>query len=420
MSDLKNAQTEETFTSKLDIQMVTPRGYATLIEMHAETPRAVVTAIGMPGLGKTAIPKQIARKREAPYKAIHVPTELIEDLGIPTTAVDTKQYYDKRISRKFQPLIDFVAKMRAENGGKFPKGRNPILAIEELNRAADKHVTRAMFTLIEDRMIGDVHLDEAIQLVVTMNPSGGAMSVNEFERDPAHRRRLVMIGVTASYGDFLKHARDAGFHEKVVEHLEAQPTWLYDNEAMKAGKKFACPSAWETVSQVCRALEEQGIALHDETAVAAFSGMIGATAAESFVEFVRDATVVITPDEVLQGYRKGSTVQKRFLKVVEESRMDKVSALSSGLAMKIYATPQKPAAFGKQLALFMDDMPEDAMLSFIKEVVEQAKTVQGGNAKRIELNQLMAQETYFNNAMERLKRAQQKAGDAAKAEGVRS
>lgn len=418
MSDLKNAQNEETFTSKLDIQMVTPRGYERIIEMHASTPRAVVTAIGMPGLGKTAIPKQVARKRGARYQALHGPTLRIEDLGIPTTAVDTKQYYDMRIPRKFQPLIDYVVKMREENGGVFPEGKNPILAIEELNRTTDKHVTRALFTLIEDRMVGDVYLDEAIQIVVTMNPSGGAMAVNEFERDPAHRRRLVMVGITASYGDFLRYAREANFHPKVIEHLEAQPTWLYDHDAMKAGKKFACPSSWETLSQACKAYDAQKIPLHDETAVAAFAGMIGSTASEAFVEFVRDATVVITPDEVLQGYSKNSTVRQRFNKLVEESRMDKISSLTSGLAMKIYATPQKPTAFAKQLALFMDDLPEDVLLAFIKEVVDQAKAVSNGAARRVEFNQLIAQDAAFNNAMEKLKRAQQKAQDAAKREGA--
>lgn len=418
MSATQTTPAEETFTSKLDIHMVTPRGYATLIDLHASTPRAVVTAIGMPGLGKTAIPKQIARKREAPYMAIHVPTELIEDLGIPTTATDTKQYYDKRISRKFQPLIEFVAKLKAENGGKFPAGRNPILAVEELNRAADKHVTRAMFTLIEDRKIGDVHIDEAIQIVVTMNPSGGSMSVNEFERDPAHRRRLVMIGVTASYADFMRYARDAEFHPKVVEHLEAQPLWLYDNEAMKAGKKFACPSSWETLSQVCKALDEQNVALADETAVAAFSGMVGATAADAFVEFIRDATVVITPDEVLQGYRTGAAVRQRFQKLVEDSRMDKISQLISGVAMKMYAVPQKPAAFASQLSLFMDDMPEDGLLAFIKELVEQSKSATGGTAQFKEFNALISQHPSFNNALVKLRRAQAKGQEAAKAEGA--
>lgn len=418
MSATQTTPAEETFTAKLDIQMVTPRGYASLIELHAGTPRAVVTAIGMPGLGKTAIPKQVARKRNAPYMAIHVPTELIEDLGIPTTATDTKQYYDKRISRKFQPLIEFVAEEKLKNGGKFPAGRNPILAVEELNRAADKHVTRAMFTLIEDRKIGDVHIDEAIQIVVTMNPSGGSMSVNEFERDPAHRRRLIMVGVTASYADFMRYARDAEFHPKVVEHLEAQPLWLYDNEAMKAGKKFACPSSWETLSQVCKALDAQSVPLSDETAVAAFSGMVGATAADAFVEFIRDATVVITPDEILQGYRAQGAVRQRFQKLVEESRMDKISQLISGVAMKMFAVQQKPSAFAKQLALFMDDMPEDSLLAFIKELVEQAKTATGGNARRVEFNALIAQDPAFSNAMVKLKKAQAKGQEAARAEGA--
>lgn len=419
MSDQKNVQAEETYTSKLDILMVQPQGYAALIEAHANTPRAVVTAVGMPGLGKTAIPKQVAKRRNAPYMAIHVPTELIEDLGIPTTASDTKEYYDKRISRKFQPLITFVAKLRAENGGNFPEGRNPILAIEELNRASDKHITRAMFTLIEDRRIGDVHIDEAIQIIVTMNPSGGSMAVNEFERDPAARRRLVMCGITASTGDFLRYAKEAKFHADVVSHLEAQPNWLYDNDALKAGKKFACPSAWETVSQSCIEFEKKGLSLTGDMAMASFAGTIGATAATALVDFLRDATVVITPEEVFENYHENSTVRKRVEKIINESRMDKLTVLQSGIAIHLFLTEKKPAAFVKQLALFMLDLPVDANFALIKEMVEQSKNSNNGKAKLTEANQLLANEKAYNDAMEKLKRSQDKANDTAKNEGIK-
>lgn len=409
MSTVK-AQTdgEESFTAKLDIHLVTPATYAELIELGSDSPRVALCVIGPPGLGKTAIPKQVAKRRNAPYAAFHIPQMSVEDCHIPTMAPDTKQYYDRRITRKLQPLLDFVTRLRAENGGKFPEGRNPILAIEEINRARYKAVTQAMFTLLEDRMLGDTYIDDAIQFVVTMNPSGGAMAVNEFERDPASRRRLDMVGVTASYADFMRYAMEAKFHPQVVEHLEAQPTWMYDEDGVLSGKVFPCPSSWETVSQICYAIERRNVQLTSPAARAMIAGKIGGTAAEAFFEFCVDKTVVITPDEVLQGYFHNSTVRARFQKFLADSAHDKISMLMPGLAMKIFSNVKRPpAVYGKQLGLFMEDLPEESMVQFIKTHLKgQADTVNGGRDYLRLLSDYMAKEPAFHVAVTRLQATQ--------------
>ncbi len=414
MSNVKTSQ-EESFTAKLGIHMVSTKTYEEMIEVHADTPRAVITAIGASGIGKSAIPKQVAMRRNAPYVPLHLPTMSIEDFHIPTTAVDARLYYDRRIPRKFETLFEFVDRVRNENDGRFPEGRNPILAIEELNRAVDKHVTRATFTLLDDRLIGDKYLDDAIQIVVTMNPTGGGMVVNEFEKDPAMRRRLVMLGVACSYGDFIEHARTAEFHPKVLEHLDAQPAMVYDHQGASSGKKFACPAAWDTLSRLCYTLDRHEIPLTAQQARAAFAGTIGAAATELFLEFVQDATVVITPEEVLRGYHANSTVQGRFKKLLAESRLDKVSALSSGVAMKLLENGRRrPETFGKQLALFMEDLPEEVMIAFIRELWEQSKTARDGQRFVGDLSAFMAREPGFQTAVDRLQRAKAKGAEAAR------
>lgn len=415
MSDVKTAQ-EETFTSKLDIHMVSTKTYEEMVEMHADTPRAVITAIGVSGIGKTAIPKQVARKRNAPYAALHLPTMSVEDFHIPTTAVDTKKYYDKRIPRKFQELIDYVEREKSKNGGVFPKGKNPILAIEELNRAVDKHVTRATFTLLDDRMVGDVYLDDAIQLVVTMNPTGGGMAVNEFEKDPAMRRRLIMIGVACSYGDFIEHARKAEFHPKVLEHLDAQPMLIYDHAGAASGKKFACPAAWDTASRLCYTLDRNKVPLTSAASRAAIAGAVGSMATELFLEFVQDASVVITPDEVLKGYFAKSTVRDRFNKLIKDDKLDKVQALASNMVMKLLDGTRQPHTITKQLSLFMADMPEEVMIAFIRELGDQSKTARGGHKFFTDLSAIISKDKDFNTAVERMQAAQSKGKAAAKRE----
>jgi MoxR-like ATPase len=413
---------KESFTAKLDIRLVTPSMYRQMIELAACTPRTAICAVGGPGIGKSAIPRQVARKRGAPYVALHIPQMATEDWYVPTSAPDTRRYYDRRIPRRFQQLLEFVERVTADNDGKFPEGRNPILAIEEINRAAHKQITQAAFTLLEDRVIGDTHIPDEIQLIVTMNPSGGGMSVNQFERDPAHRRRLLMVGVTASYPDFIQYVREAGFHPQVREYLEAQPTAMYDEPALLAGKAYACPASWETVTQVCYELDRNQVALTSSLARALIAGKIGLTATEAFLDFVDDKAIIVTADEILQGYFETSTVRERVRRFVREGRNDKIASLLPNVAMKIFsATNRRPESYGRQLALFLADLPEDATVAFIKtHLKNQSIAVDGGRAYFVRLSQYISTEPAFNEAAERLRRAQASAAAEAQGAGMKS
>jgi hypothetical protein len=404
---------EDTFASKLGIEMVTPRVFEELIELNAGT-RNVVCAIGPSGIGKTAIPTQVAKRRNngkgVPYVPLHMPTATQEGFFIPTTASDTKLYFDQRVPRLFQPLIEWAEQMEKKYKGKVPKDMCPILSIEELNRAVDKSVTRAAFVLIGDRMIGDIKLHDCIQIVVTMNPSGGGMNVNEFERDPAMRRRLLPVGVAYNYGDFMKHATTAGFHENVVGHLGAQPSHGYDDQAALAGKAFACPATWETVSRLCVQFEDAEIPLNSTTGRAAIAGAIGTASATAFLEFVRDNTLVVTPDDVLTNYGPDSETRKRFKKYLPkegEGRLDKVTELSMGLATRIFADlSKKPEQLTKQLSLFVSDLPEEILMSFIQKLTDESNRL-GNDAKNFlqNLNQKLAGEPVFVDGLKRLHQA---------------
>jgi hypothetical protein len=407
------ASMEETFASKLGVEMVTPRVFEELINLNAGT-RTVVCAIGPSGIGKTAIPTQVAKRRNGgkgvPYVALHMPTATQEGFFIPTTASDTKQYFDQRVPRLFQPIIEWAEQMGKKFKGKVPKDMCPILSIEELNRAVDKSVTRAAFVLIGDRMIGDIKLHDCIQIVVTMNPSGGGMNVNEFERDPAMRRRLQSVGVAYNYGDFMKYAMDASFHEHVIGHLGAQPSHGYDEMAALAGKAFACPATWETVSRICVQFEEAKVPLNSSIGRAAIAGAIGSASATAFLDFVRDNTMVVTPDDVLNSYGPDTETRKRFKKYIPkegEGRLDKVTELSMGLATRIFADlSKKPESIVKQLSVFIGDLPEEILVSFIQKLTDEANRM-GTEAKNflLVLNQKLGQEPVFMDGLKRLHQA---------------
>lgn len=410
----------EDFAAKLGIEMHTPTTFARLIEKNID--RVPVTAVGPSGIGKTAIPKQVAARRNGgkgvPYVALHMPTMSLEDFHVPTFSPDTVLYYDRRVSRRFKVLVDWITEVRAKNKGVVPDDMVPILAFEELNRAVDKSVTRAAFTMLDDRALGDTVLDDAIQFVITMNPTGGGMSVNEFERDPAMRRRLgTMIGVNYDYGSFMAHATNTKFHPSVLGHLGAQSSHGYDEQAAAAGKMFACPAAWEIVSRICRRFDALEEPILSTAGRAAISGAIGVGSATAFLEFVKDHTLVVTPEDVLTTYGSETETRRRFKAYLTEDgggRLDKVTDLTMGLAVRIFADlSRKHETITKPLSWFFGDLPTEIMMAFSQRLVEEANRT-GTEAKTYlqTLNQKLAAEAPFNEGLKRLHNAKQAATKA--------
>ncbi len=423
MSKEEKVIVEETPASKLGIDTIGPAGLKELINILADQ-KVVLAVWGPSGIGKTAIPQQIAGERGAPYVALHMPTMTPEDFHIPTTAKDTNRYFDRRIPRRFQDVIEYVEKMKQENGGTVPPDKRPIIAVEELNRAVDKSVTRGAFVLLGDRQIGDTHLDENFQFVVTMNPTGGGMAVNEFERDPAMRRRLMSVYMAPSYSDFMRHAEKAEFHSEVLGYLRAHVSQFYDETAAKSGKQFACPATWEGISRVCKAFDRAGVSLSSDSARAAYAGYIGTGIAETFIEFVRDRTTTITPDDVLQSYGEKSETRRRMQALLnaEGGRLDRVTDLVTGLSVRVFSMADKePTKVSKQLALFMSDLPEEIMLHFIQRLSEESQ--KGGSDARAwmqKLNTALNKEPAYKSSIDKYHAAKDRAKAEAEKAGITS
>lgn len=367
---------EESPATALGISTITPRTLSRMIDVLADQ-TIVLTVIGQSGIGKTAIPKQVALRRGVPYAQIHMPTAAPESFQLPSLPKDGSPFFDQKVPRTFQALFEYVTAEKARHpGGRIPAGRKAILALEELNRAPDKSTTRSAFVLMGDRMIGDVRLDDGIQIVATMNPSGQGFSVNEFEKDAAMRRRSMMVYLAANYADFMTHAETQRFHDEVIGYLRSHAAHFYDETAAKAGRVFACPATWESVSQACSALQAAGESLVDVVARATYSGIIGTGVAETFIEYVRDRTTTVAPDDVLYRYKAPNDTQKRVRALLDGGRLDRVADLVEGLAVRVVNLPvedRDPDKIAGNLSRFLCDIPPEIALNFMSKAVDLAR-----------------------------------------------
>ena len=415
---------EESYVVKLDIGLATVKRFKRLVELCAPIPRIVICGIGVSGVGKSHAVKQVGAERGVPFpdhddvedltrpsQVLHVPQMQVEDFYIPTIPKDAKdkRYYDRRIPRRFQAVIEYTAEnekmIRAGH-----KGR-PIILVEEPNRARDKSVTAALFTLLEDRMIGDTPISSLVQMVCLMNPSTAGNSVNQFEKDNASRRRLLPIGVTSSFGEFVDYINTKKFHPAIVDYIQAQPSMVYDHAAAAAGHVFACPASWETVSEILKRMDELQLPLICTDARIAIAGKIGMTATAALLDFIENRATVVAPLDVLNHYKKVRHIVQGYIdpRGAGKPRHDLIATLCHGVAATLFHQAEDPKKYRETLPQFMDDLLPDMLVAFVTvHVAGEAKATDDGMTYWKRLGMSFADVPAYNSAMKKLFDAQAK------------
>jgi MoxR-like ATPase len=242
------------------------------------------------------------------------------------------------------------------------------LFFDEYNRG-EKGTVKTFFTLMEDGQVHGVDIIKpGTQIVAAMNPSDGAYSVNEAEKDPAIKRRLCFIAVTCNVAGWLIYARGK-FHSHVVDYIQDNNVALYDPKLRLAGKVYPSPATWEKVSRLLQAAEGAGT-LDISNGVsdalqACIIGHVGEAIGSQFCEYMKNRAVVIATADVLGKYQEKSTVRRKVLRLVEDARHDVLGDLCANVATMLLGTKPEPREVAPKLGLFLGDLPSDLAVSFI-------------------------------------------------------
>ena len=410
---------EESFYRKIGIPLYGLQAAMTAIEANRDTGN-VICLVGESGIGKSHIVRQVfARRRprkpftwrgqdwtvSVPLLAFYLQHLQPEDIAVPypsqaklsdllqratqmqqlasfvRTQGDSDEF--KAIANSLNSQVFDIAKTiahrdeRSRRNGTMeflinrelfdlpPEGG---LFFDEYNRG-EKGTVKTFFTLMED---GQVHGVEVIkpgtQIVAAMNPSDGAYSVNEAEKDPAIKRRLCFIAVTCNAAAWLIYARGK-FHPHVVDYIQDNNLALYSPELRKAGKVFPSPATWEKVSKLLQAAEESGILDVNngisDALQACVAGHVGEATGSQFCEYMKNRAVVIATADVLGKYTEKSTVRRKVIKLVEDARHDVLGELCTNVATMLLGTKPEPKDVAPKLGLFLGDLPSDLAVSFI-------------------------------------------------------
>jgi MoxR-like ATPase len=203
--------------------------------------RASFMLHGRPGVGKTQVVEDLARRIGAQFFDLRLTTIEPQDLrGLP--------YYDhsakKTLWYRPEDLPDDPA-------------RPAVLFLDELT-AASPYLQPTVYGLLQERRVGQHRLPDSVFLVAAGNTvEDGAIA---YEMGTGLSDRLVHLMVEASAEDWLRNfAVPKGLHPAVIAFIRTRPDLLETTEeALARGEMIAAtPRSWERVSQIVSSVPDR-------------------------------------------------------------------------------------------------------------------------------------------------------------------
>lgn len=232
---------------------------------------------GRPGVGKTEVVQELARRFGAQLYDLRLTTIEPQDLrGLP--------YYDHAAER--------TVWYRPEDLPDDPE-RPAILFLDELT-SASPYLQPTVYGLLQERRVGRHRLPDSVFVAAAGNTAeDGAVA---YEMGTALSDRLVHLMVRADATDWVENfAIPKGLHPAVIAFLRGRPDLLETTEeALRRGETVACtPRSWERVSRIMGAVPDRRVRM---TMIA---GTLGEAAAAEFAVVADDVAATVSVGEIL-------------------------------------------------------------------------------------------------------------------------
>ncbi len=253
------------------------------IEIALETKENLLVE-GMPGIGKTEIPAQIAKRRKIGFKRLVGPQyEEVDLRGIPEV--------NERKRTVFYPTEELPhADVDGEEG---------ILLLDEWP-SAKPSVQIIGHQLLDSRKLGQLYeLPPGWIVIMTGNRSDDAAYVHEVPSTIITRSaRYTLI---PEYGNWKRWAYDTGnVIPEIVSFIDKNPQEFIVFEPDKPAINFALPRTWHKLSDYVRARTKRG----QKPALSAIVARVGQSAGAKFHGWFDVLALMPDVDGVLAGTEK--------------------------------------------------------------------------------------------------------------------
>jgi AAA domain (dynein-related subfamily) len=219
--------------------------------------RQPVTLWGEPGIGKSQIVQQTARRLSLACQDVRaVLLDPVDLRGLPHVNGDGRAHW---------AIPEFL-----------PRDGAGVLFLDELNRAPQL-VQNACFQLVLDRKLGEYTLPDQWRVIAACNRESDGGGVTRMSS--ALSNRFTHINVIPDLDDWCKWAVGAGVEPVVIAFLRWKPELLHKFD--RNTRAFPSPRSWSFVSGITSQKPNTAIEL------ALVAGSVGHAAATEYMAFLR-------------------------------------------------------------------------------------------------------------------------------------
>ena len=208
--------------------------------------------IGPPGIGKTAIVRQISRENGIPLVA-YAMTHHTRQSAIGLPFISEKEYGGKTCSVTEYTMSEIVASIYDTMEATAKK--SGILFLDEINCVSET-LAPVMLQLLQNKTFGCHAIPEDWIIVAAGNPPEYNKSVREL--DMATMDRVKNMEISADLAVWQEYARNRGIHSAIRTYLSVYPDHFYNITNTDRGQLFVTARGWEDLSSILLSYEEAG------------------------------------------------------------------------------------------------------------------------------------------------------------------
>ena len=212
-----------------------------------------VFLVGAPGIGKTAIVRQIAEEMDLAFVSYSMTHHTRQSaLGLPY--IVEKTFADETFSVSEYTMSEIIASVyeEMEKTGK----KEGILFLDEINCVSET-LAPSMLQFLQYKTFGRHRVPDGWIIVTAGNPAEYNDSVREF--DIAMLDRIKKIEVEPDYEVWKEFAAENGVHAAVLSYLATHPEHFYRVTTSIDGKSFVTARSWDDLSEMIRLYEENNL-----------------------------------------------------------------------------------------------------------------------------------------------------------------
>ncbi|MGK0466653.1 ATP-binding protein [Clostridium sp.] len=277
--------------------------------------------VGESGIGKTALAKELAKKKG--WSLVIIDGNLLKEGeigGLPTVEDYTLKEDTGQVTTKKGTVYAIHTKLQ-EIDSLIHDGKEVFLFIDEINRC-EHTVQQELMNLILNREINGYKLDDKVKIAAAMNPSskyGEDLDYQVVDMDAAQENRFVWLYMESDSKSWLTWATQNSIEQKVVEFISTFPEYLHSNE--KDEQLKATPRSFERVSKSYKIYKEKKDIIPKRIFLNILKGNLGSRIAHEFMTFTEENNKPLISYEEVFGFEELSQDVREKIKVESHTRL---------------------------------------------------------------------------------------------------